>query len=222
MNIYYVYAYLRKSDNTPYYIGKGKGSRIVDRHPGISIPKDPTKVVFIEQHLTNIGACAIERRLIRWYGRKDLNTGILLNRTSGGDGGKGGSRKGRVLSIRCRQKLSEAGKKRVQTNECKQKIRDTKLGKNRPPFSKEWRVNLSKSRCGLVRGPRTESFKERLSAKTSHPIYCITNDTIYPSRRIAANLLNLTMCGIGHCLQGYQKSTKGFKFSWHRKYDFQF
>lgn len=73
MTIYYVYAYLRKSDNTPYYIGKGKGKRAFQKH-SISVPKDKSKIVFLETNLTDVGACAIERRMIHWYGRKDNNT----------------------------------------------------------------------------------------------------------------------------------------------------
>jgi hypothetical protein len=107
---FYIYAYLRSKDSktakagTPYYIGKGTGNRAWSKYNhGNKTPKNKDHIIILESGLTNIGALALERRLIKWWGRVDNNTGILRNLTDGGEGSNG-----KVMSDDTKRKLREA------------------------------------------------------------------------------------------------------------------
>jgi hypothetical protein len=102
--------------------------------------------VLVEQCLTNLGACAIERRLIRWYGRKDNNSGILYNRTDGGDGASGA-------------KLTDSHKK---------KISNYQAGKPKPWASRPGQLNTF---YGKHHSLETKTTQRAVKQGTSNPMF---------------------------------------------------
>jgi hypothetical protein len=147
---YYTYAYLRE-DRTPYYIGKGKGSRIYRKTRRIKPPKDKSRIIFLKQNLTEEEAFKHEIYMIAVFGRINLGTGILHNMTNGGEGGSG-----RVLSEETRRKLSDANR-----------------GKNHPNYGKTTSLETKAKMSASKKNMSDETRAKYSAANTgeNHPFY---------------------------------------------------
>jgi hypothetical protein len=175
-NRFYTYAYLR-ADRTPYYIGKGQGKRLYQKGKGeVYPPKDKSRIIFLKQNLTEEEAFEHEEYMIAVFGRKDLGTGILRNKTNGGEGSSGV-----IQSKETRRKLSEAkkgennywyGKRKEQhprygikhSEETKRKQSESMKGENNPNYGKSPSEETKRKQSEVKKGKKhSEETKRKQS-----------------------------------------------------------
>lgn len=177
-NTYYVYAYLRKHDSataaagTPYYIGKGIDNRAFVKHHGIN-PPDKEHIVFLKENISEQEALDLEVALIAKYGRKDLKTGVLNNKTNGGDGLQN-------PSPITRKKLADA--KRNESPETRLKRSIAAKNRVKRACSEETKQKISRANTGKI---RNDNSKRKMSVAASQRTLSI--ETI---KKIASKLKN--------------------------------
>lgn len=167
-----VYKHVRLDKNEPFYIGIGNLERAYTKRSRNKYWKHivksvPYKVEILFEGLSSEDACQKEIELIKFYGRKDLGTGILANLTDGGDlppNHKGKirsdefrkkcseSRKGVKLSEEHKKKMSESRKGIKPSEETLKKLSEARRGKK---FSSEHKRKISESQKGKKHSQET-------------------------------------------------------------------
>ena len=198
MNKYYVYIYLHP-DGTPYYVGKGCGDRWCAKvgHPDNIPPL--SRVWFPVKDTTEEWALYCEMEYIDLYGRLDDGTGILENRTDGGENPpKATTESGKKAAISIKKYYEDNPDKRLETN------KNISIAKKKKAHIT--RECMKKQRAGGI--ALTEEGKQRViegarranEARSRGVLHTETGVT-YPSIREAARQTNTSRNTIKNCIK---------------------
>ncbi len=152
---FYTYCYLSKKGK-PYYIGKGRGNRINERHQKRVVLPPLERRIYLKRGLTEEEAFRHEIYMIAVLGRKDLGTGCLVNLTNGGEGTSGWQ-----MPQEVKDKIGVANSGRE---------RPDMIGDNNPMRNPEIAEIVAQSKRGKPRDDETKrKIKETRTGKTDTP-----------------------------------------------------
>lgn len=191
--MFYTYAHYTADTNEIFYIGKGQKNRFKKSdnrnrwwHNKVNKHGFVAKILCYWEKEED--ALSHERLLL------DCFRGKLVNIQDRDD-----KMSGYKLSEETRLKMSKTHKERDRSNVCYRALSEALKGKRK---SDEHKKNLSKSRTGS----KVPSIWK--------PIFCITNNTLYPSLTEAAEKTGCDPSHIVKCCKGKLKKTKRMEFKY--------
>lgn len=162
MSDYYVYLHRKATTGEVFYVGKGKGRRAKEKHGRSKywkhvVNKHGYVIDYVVEGVQEWYALELEKQLVDYYGRRDMNEGHLVNLCDGGAESfnmndeirhaMSIAKKGKPLNDAHKTALSKALRGRSFTNQHLQKLRDA--GKRRG-ISDEIRLACMKAKSKTV------------------------------------------------------------------------
>ena len=185
MNDYYVYLYLT-NNLSPYYVGMGRGDRCYRHCNSYDAPTpDRALIIILKDNLSQVDAWLREEIFILMYGRK-CDGGILVNKSRGGKGWGGGC----PATEERKQKIADANRGRILTDEHKLKLSLAKKGKKQSHTAVANRAR-NVSRAITVRSPEGTVIT-------------------FSSGKECAKCLGVDQSTISHLRRGKTHSCKGY------------
>lgn len=166
----YVYQHIIEGENNPFYIGIGTSADYerAYRARGRSVfwnsvaKKYGYSVQILFDELSWEDACKKEIELIKLFGRRNNNTGILVNMTDGGEG-----QRGFIMSEETKNKLRVANLGKKQSDETKEKRRILMLGNKRNLGKKASPETIEKLRIACASNNKGNKLSDEQKARIS-------------------------------------------------------
>jgi hypothetical protein len=225
MEKFYIYLHIRKSDNVIFYVGKGHDNRAWSKrsrnnHWKNTVKNHGLEVKLIAENISEEKAFELEKTLIKFYGRKDLGLGTLVNWTDGGEGSSG-----KIVSHGTKEKISLKAKERYDNgfkssngfmvnNEQSNNIKEKISLKAKERYDNGY-INpmTNKKHSDKVKEDHSQRMKGRyLGDKNprSRMVLNLLTGVYYTTAKECAKLYSINYSGFTEMLKGTKPNTTNF------------